>query len=209
MNHRHSWEMIPWLVNSSLPEAGRVDLMRHIGQCAACRREVEVQRSLMNAMRTLPPVENMPHGSLQKLWSRIDADPSADVSTPSASRVPAPQRVVGWLVAAVVLQALLLGTMSLYLLDGSRRGGLDAAYRTVSSAAPAAGVGSVRAVFSPTMTLGELQALLERSRLQIVNGPSPDGVYTLATVAAGDDPRQAILALRAHPGVKFAESVAP
>jgi Putative zinc-finger len=206
MNHRHSWELIPWYVNGSITEVQRGSLLRHLDECADCRDEVEAQRVLMQTMRTRPLVENMPHGSLQKLWSRIDAHPApARAAPPEARR----QRLVAWLAAAVVLQTLLTGVLTTYLLRNPVGGGSDAPYRTVSSSIAAPGAPSIRAVFSPAMTLGEFQALLERSRLRIVNGPTQDGVYSLATGAAGDDPKQALLALRAHPAVKFAELVGP
>ena len=206
MNHKHSWELIPWYVNGTLTGVKRDGVQFHLDQCPECRAELESQRALLQAMRTRPSVETMPHASLQKLFSRIDAHP-----VPSRTEVPVARstRLVGWLAAAVVVQALLLGALSMALLKTPRAGEDAAAYRTVSSQVQSQGTPSVRAVFSPAMTLGELQALLERTQLRIVNGPSPDGVYALATVSARDDPKQALLALRAHPAVKFAEPVGP
>ena len=206
MNHRHSWELIPWYVNGTLTGAKRDGVQLHLSQCTECQAELEAQRTLQQSMRTPPPLETMPHASLQKLLSRIDAQP-----VPPGTEVPVarPSRLVGWLAAAVVLQALLLGALSMALFGTPRTPADPAEFRTVSSQALPAGAPSVRAVFSPAMTLGELQALLERTGLRIVNGPSPDGVYALATVSAKGDPKQALLALRAHPAVKFAEPVIP
>lgn len=208
MNHRESWDLIPWIANGSIADADREAVLRHIGECAGCRAELDAQRGLMQAMKARPLlVESMPHGSLQKLRARIDAEPApARREAPPATRPP---RLTGALAAAVVLQAVLLGIMSIALFRPPGAAG-PAEYRTVSSAQrQAAGAPGVRAVFSPSMTLGELQALLERSRLRIVDGPSPDGVYTLAPVSADDDPGQALLTLRAHPAVRFAEPVGP
>jgi anti-sigma factor RsiW len=203
MNHKHAWDLIPWLVNGSIAEPKRESLQRHLAECPACREEVAAQRELLQAMKTRPQVESMPHGSLQKLWSRIDASPEPLRETVAVPRSP---RVLRWLTAAVVLQALLLGLLATLLLRSP--GAADRAlYQTVSAPATAAGAPSVRAVFSPDMTLGELQALLERARLRIVNGPSPEGVYTLATATPADDPRQALLTLRAHPAARFAEPI--
>jgi hypothetical protein len=152
-------------------------------------------------MKTRPQVESMPHASLQKLMARIDSEPEVQHAAPARS-----SRTLRWLTAAVVLQALMLGALATLLLRAPR-GEVPVTYQTVSSAAPAPGAPSVRAVFSPDMTLGELQALLERARLRIVNGPSPDGVYTLATASVADDPRQALLTVRAHPAARFAEPI--
>jgi hypothetical protein len=229
MNHRSAWDLIPWLVNGTVAENDRADLQHHVQNCAACREEIETQRALLQGMRTRPQVESMPHGSLQKLWQRIDAqqfdgpadaamhDTSATAATSaipptsvihpaSAQRAARSPRALRWLAAAVVLQAVLLGILATILLRGPQ-GQTDGAYRTVSTPAAVPGPASVRAVFSPDMTLGELQALLERAHLRIVNGPSPDGVYTLATASRTDDPKQALLTLRAHPGARFAEPI--
>jgi Putative zinc-finger len=201
MNHKHAWELIPWYVNGTVSEARRDSLLFHLERCSQCRDEVQAQRALLQGMKTRQQVETMPHASLQKLMARIDADPLPQHQ--AASRAP---RALRWLTAAVVLQGLLLGALATALLR-TPRGEAPATYQTVSSPAPAAGVASIRAVFAPDMTLGELQALLERAHLRIVNGPSPDGVYTLATSAISDDPRQALLTLRAHPAARFAEPI--
>ncbi len=206
MNHKNTWDLIPWIANGTAADNERDAAQRHLRDCQACRDELEAQRKLQQTMRVPPAIEAMPHGSLQKLWERIDAEPEEAPGTAIGSRMVRASRLTGWLAAAVVLQALLLGILSVALLKNPRA--TDAAYRTVSSQSEAPRAPSVRAVFSPSMTLGELQALLERTQLRIVNGPSADGVYTLATLAATTDTQQALLALRAHPAVQFAEPVA-
>jgi hypothetical protein len=65
----------------------------------------------------------------------------------------------------------------------------------------------VRAVFAPETRLGDMQALLERAHLRIVNGPSAEGVLTLALAATSDDAAQALALLRAHPATRFAEPI--
>jgi hypothetical protein len=201
MNHKHAWELIPWYVNGTVSESRRDSLLLHLEHCSQCRDEVDAQRALLQGMNTRRQVEVLPHASLQKLMARIDADPEPQRA--AGSRSP---RALRWLTAAVVLQALVLGALATTLLR-SPRGEVPAPYQTVSSPAANPGAASVRAVFSPDMTLGELQALLERAHLRIVNGPSPDGVYTLATASSGDDPKQALLTLRAHPAARFAEPI--
>lgn len=204
MNHRHAWDLIPWYVNGSIADNERAGLQHHVERCTACREEIEAQRMLLQTMRTPPQVESMPHGSLQKLWQRIDENPEPErEAAPAVARSP---QALRWLAAAVIVQALLLGVLATIMLRSPRidSGG---AYRTVSTTAVEPGPASVRAVFSPDMRLGELQALLERAHLRIVNGPSADGVYTLATATRGDDPKQALLTLRAHPAARFAEPI--
>jgi anti-sigma factor RsiW len=205
MNHPTAWNLIPWFVNGRASDQEHEALEAHLAQCPDCRAEVEAQRGLMNAMQTTPVVESMPHASLQKLWQRIDAD--------RVQAAPAPRmrqsRLVGLLAAAVAVEALLLGTLSAVVYHSRQGTAAPAEFRTVT-AAPAVPVApGVRAVFSPSLTLGELQALLADAKLRIAGGPSEDGVYTLATLSAGDDPRQALRILRAHPASRFAEPIGP
>jgi anti-sigma factor RsiW len=208
MNHKQAWDLIPWFVNGSAPESRSEELQRHMEECQACQGEVAAQRSLMQAMKTRPLVENMPHGSLQKLWTRIDAVP-ARPSMQATPRHRSP-RATTWMAAAIAVQALMLGALTVFLLR-SPRAAEDAPFRTVSTPSAVSGAASVRAVFSPDMTLGELQALLERARLRIVNGPTPEGVYTLATTqpSPAADPKAALVTLRSHPSTRFAEPIGP
>ena len=207
MNHNNAWTLIPWFVNGRASEQERAALERHFADCRECRAEVEGQRDLMLAMQTTPTVESMPHASLQKLWQRIDADPAASAAA------PAPRfrqtRLIGLLAAAVAFEALLLGTLSTLLYQSRNTDPGAGQFRTVTSDAATAAVPGVRAVFSPALTLGELQALLDQAGLKIEDGPSADGVYTLAPVNARNDVKLALRVLRAHPASRFAEPIGP
>lgn len=208
MNHSEAWDLIPWFVNGRASAEQRERIEQHMEQCAHCREEILAQHSLMQAVRTRPAVESMPHASLQKLWTRIDGGGAA-VAASAPEQMPRRRRtgLTGWLTAAVVVQALLLGLLSVYLLQqrGSAEGSGD--YRTVSAPAAAPAAGAVRAVFAPELPLGELQALLARAQLRIVNGPSAEGVLTLALAGAGADAAQALALVRAHPAARFAEPI--
>jgi len=205
MKHGEAWELIPWFVNGRASAEQCARLEQHMQQCPGCRAEVAAQRELLQAMQTRPTVESMPHASLQKLWSRIDRQPAAAAATPRPARRQS--RLSGWLAAAVAAQAVLLGVLSVALLDARHGTDTRAAYRTVSSPAAPAGPAAVRAVFGPDMRIGELQGLLDRAHLRIVNGPTAEGVLTLALASPADDASQALAVLRADPGARFAEPI--
>jgi anti-sigma factor RsiW len=204
MNHAQAWDLIPWYVNGRAAEDERADIEQHLAQCGECRVEVEAQRRVMAEMKGAPLIESMPHASLQKLWARIDATPE---SSAQPRRSGAPRQTVRWLAAAAIVEAVLLGVLAVYALPTQQQSAAE--FRTVSNASTAVGAPGVRAVFSPALTLGELQTLLERSKLTIVAGPSEAGVYTLAPVEPGGDLRAALTTLRAHPAARFAELVGP
>lgn len=204
MNHREAWELIPWFVNGRTAADQEARLRQHLEQCPECRAEVAAQRELKLAMQMPPTVESMPHTSFQRLLQRIDGQPDATPQTRQRRRAG----LAGWLAAAVVVQAVLLGVLTIALLQ-ARDPGVDegADFRTVSSQPAAAGAPAVRAVFATGMRLGELQALLERAHLRIVGGPTPEGVLTLALETPSDDAARALALVRADPAALFAEPI--
>jgi len=66
----------------------------------------------------------------------------------------------------------------------------------------------IRAVFAPTITLVEMQAILEESGLRIISGPTEAGVYSLAAKSSRPV-RSSLALLRRHPTVRFAEQTRP
>ena len=78
-------------------------------------------------------------------------------------------------------------------------------YHTVTNPRPQVHGEVIRAVFSPAITLIELQAILDEAQLRIVSGPTEAGVYSLAPNSSR--PVSSSLALlRRHTSVRFAES---
>ncbi|MGB6353124.1 MAG: hypothetical protein WBF21_04050, partial [Steroidobacteraceae bacterium] len=81
-------------------------------------------------------------------------------------------------------------------------------FYTVTTESPHPPGEVIRAVFSPAITLVELQSILDEAQLRIVSGPTEAGVYSLA--AKSKRPVSSSLALlRAHAKVRFAESTQP
>jgi hypothetical protein len=119
----------------------------------------------------------------------------------------APGRGMPWqglMAASVAVMALALS-----LLAADRwlqyRAHSSADYFTVTTPTARAPDEVIRAVFSPTVTLVELQAILDQAGLRIISGPTEAGVYSLA--ATSREPVNSSLALlRANAKVRFAES---
>jgi hypothetical protein len=84
----------------------------------------------------------------------------------------------------------------------------SAAYHTVTSEAAQHPGEVIRAVFAPSVTLSELQALLEDAHLQIVSGPTEAGVYSLS-ITGPQSLDWTLRRLREHDSVRFAEGLAP
>jgi len=179
----------------------------HVGICASCREDLAAQQRICAAIEAQPALDYMPIASLKRLQARLDAQAESAVTLPRpqpAHRLP----WRGWLAASIAVMAVAVA-----LVAADRWALIDARmtqpkYRTVTSAAPRPQGEVIRAVFSPTITLVELQSLLDQAQLRIVSGPTEAGVYSLASNSTL--PVSASLALlRRHPTVRFAEGTLP
>lgn len=212
--HRRAWELIPWVVNGSASAEERRTVEEHLAHCADCREEHEFQSRLRGAISQQPRSGTQADSaaaaaSLQRLWQRIDGEEqAAPVLRRAGSGSFARGLLLAVLIEAVGIAALSAALWTREAPGNSARAGAPL-YQTLSAAPEAASRATIRAVLAPTLTLGELQALLGQTRLQIVAGPSDAGVYSLAPLSlqAAAPIQPALAQLRAHPGVRFAEPV--
>jgi hypothetical protein len=227
--HRRTWDQIPWILNGTLPEAELRLAAQHLQSCSDCREELEFQRHVAQSLSAGEPADMDPQGSWERLRARIEADSEAgseallaaplNVLSPAQqpahqpTHQPTHQRWMGWLVAAMVVQAVGLGLLGNAL--WSRQAGpavaTPAVYRTLSAAAESAVAvaPTIRVVFAADLNVGQMQTLLNRSGLQVLSGPSSAGVWSLGP---GDDSNHtatqaALQQLRGNPAVHFAEAV--
>ena len=208
--------LLPWFVTGRLSAEDGERVGRHLQECAICRADHEEQRALRSAMRDDGPVEYAPQAGLEKTLARIDelarSEPDPSFSAAAVQDV-APTRRFGltqWLTAAVIVQAIGLGTLAGALMNRNSAKSYPAGYQTLSSPATATAGPAIRAVFAAPMTVGELKSLLSAQRLLIVAGPTDAGVFTLGTAEAPfstDRLDASLTGLRASPHVLFAEPV--
>jgi anti-sigma factor RsiW len=218
-DHEDIWNLLPWLVNGRLSEAESRRVEAHLHLCSSCRDEYAAQRQIYQIIAADVAVEQIPTAGLNKLRERIEnyestgrapADPgTAPRAKPRSSdharvwrRLPR-----GSIAASAVGIAVALGVSAALLWNQARH---DAAanYYTVTTAASQPANAVIRAVFAPTVTLSELQALLDDAHLRIVSGPTEAGVYSLALT--GSQPIDwSLRRLRGHDTVRFAETIGP
>jgi hypothetical protein len=203
--HRAIAELMPWYLNGTLGERDRQKVESHVGDCEMCRDELAQERRIHEAMSAEAAVEYIPAASLKRLQARLDAlgDDEIDTLMPAQH---APFR--GWYAAAASV-AIVAVVAALMYFKGWIVFGPEASaprYHTVTNPRPQAPGEVIRAVFSPTITLVELQAILDEAQLRIVSGPTEAGVYSLAPNSTR--PVSSSLALlRRHAAVRFAESI--
>jgi anti-sigma factor RsiW len=216
--HDATWLLIPWYVNGRLGEQQRSDVDTHLRTCQACQDELQVQRQLCKAMAVSSvEIEQLPTASLRRLMQTIDAqDPASRGIPPQREKVTVIARLQQLisadsprsLAASLALLAVLVSgviAMSHIELTGKTP---PANYYTVTSPAPLVASEVIRAVFVPSITVAEMQSILNEAQLNIVAGPTPAGVYSLAKTGTRTV-SESLLHLRNHPQVLFAEPSMP
>jgi Putative zinc-finger len=203
--HREIAELIPWYVNGTVGLLERQKVDAHVLTCSACRNDLMLERRLYEGMAAEPGVEYMPTASLKRLLAVLDergaAPEQEKPDRPAAGSMPWRGMAAAGIAVAAVIAAFLAADR--WPAPGDR--GPPPIYRTVTSPRPHAPDEVIRAVFSPSLTLVDLQAILDDSQLKIISGPTEAGVYSLA--ATSSRPVSVSLGLlRRHTEVRFAES---
>jgi hypothetical protein len=211
--HQDIWELLPWFVNESLSEPDRVRVEAHLLLCGACRNEHAAQRQIYQVIAADSAVEQMPTAGLNKLRRSIREGGSTGAAQKPSDRPPPPSLNSSvWRPRAGAIAASVLAAAAAFVISAAvhwnqtRRQGEAAPYYTVTAAAPQHAGAVIRAVFTPTLTLSELQVLLEDAHLSIVAGPTEAGVYSLE-VSGPQSIDWSLRQLRGHDTVRFAEAI--
>jgi hypothetical protein len=200
--------MIPWYVNDTLNATDRLRLEAHLGLCTACRGALSMEQQVFASITAESGIEYMPVASLKRLQARLDADHSSHTSTdvpPVSQRLRGRMPWQGLVAASIALVAVTIGLLGADRWMQYRAQTAAAHFYTVTNSAPRARDEAIRAVFAPTITLVQLQAILDEAQLRIISGPTEAGVYSLA-LKSNQPVIQSLSLLRSHAAVRFAES---
>jgi len=208
--HHEVSALIPWYVNDTLEDHQRDRVDSHLNACASCRNDLGVHKAIFEGIGAQPALDYMPVASLRRLQERLDAvrtqGDSAQMVPLEPMRSESPWR--GWIAASIAAMAVAIGVLATDRWLQFEARGEQANYHTVTSAAPRPRDEVIRAVFSPAITLVQLQSLLDEAQLKIVSGPTEAGVYSLASNSTLTV-RSSLALLRQHATVRFAEATSP
>jgi hypothetical protein len=209
VEHHEVSALIPWYVNDTLAEQERHRVDAHVGSCAVCRDDLTVHQRIHEGIDSQPALDYMPMASLKRLQARLDAAQAQGTSRqipPLEPKRAAARR--GWMAASIAVMAVAIGVLAADRWMQYEARVTQPNYRTVTNSAPRPQGEVIRAVFSPTITLLQLQAILDEAQLKIVSGPTEAGVYSLASNSSLTV-RSSLALLRQHSTVRFAEETLP
>lgn len=206
--HDEVSQLLPWYVNGTLRDGDRQRIEQHLQACAACREDLRLETRVHTELSSDAAVAYMPAASLKRLQARLDGLQTIGTVPAAVSSAPPGQRWLtprAWKAASLAALGLALALVAAQQWRDSR--GRPAYYTVTTAAVPVPGA-VIRAVFSPRMSVSELHDLLNEAQLSIVSGPSEAGVYSLG-LNSHRNPSEALVRLRAHPTVLFAELTRP
>jgi putative zinc finger protein len=205
--HQEVSALIPWYVNDTLDEQERVRVNAHVAECASCRDDLAVNQRIFDGIAAQPALDYMPMASLKRLQARLDAVQGEGPSSPKIMPAgPEPgESWRGWIAASIAAMTVAIGLLAADRWTEFEARANQANYHTVTNSVPRPAGEVIRAVFSPAITLDQLQAILDEAQLKIVSGPTEAGVYSLAS-NSNLTVRSSLAALRQHPTVRFAEA---
>ena len=204
--HQAICELLPWYVNGTLDELARQRVEAHLGVCTACRDDLRLEQVIFVRIDAETAIDYVPGASLKRLNAQLDAlqSDSASPRPPQRqSRVQTPWRVLA--AASIAAMTVTIGILMIDRWVQFRSPAAQPLYHTTTNSSARSRDEVIRAVFAPSITLVELQAILDEAQLRIISGPSEAGVYSLAS--SSEKPVAASLEqLRLHSTVRFAEA---
>jgi hypothetical protein len=189
--HAQAQHLLPWYVTGALTDKEAAQVETHLAECAECREDVEIEKTLAREVRDLPC-------DVERGWATL----KARIDGAGARRRPAlfSRRIsIGWAVAAQAASlALVVLVVTCTLVQPPWL------YRTLGSAPGA--TGNLIVIFKPDAPEEALRTMLMRNQARIVDGPTAADAYVLQVAA---DRRPAVLArLKSDPNVSLAEPLA-
>ena len=211
LQHRQTWDLIPWLVNGTASPVERALADAHLAICADCRDEYAFQARLGAGLAVDVVVDVPLQPPLDRLLARIDVEEAGTVARPPQAR-PQLARMTRILAAAVIVQAIGLAALGSWALEQSRSAD-EAPYRTLSAPAVAVPEATIRFVPSPELSVGQMQRLLADNGLRVATANEGGTIFALAPSApahsaASASTSEMVARLRAAAGVLLAEPIA-
>jgi anti-sigma factor RsiW len=220
--------LLPWYVNGSLNTEERIQVDDHVRRCLTCRRELALERRILEAFHSESPLDQSADAAFERLHDRIagrvrrSGRSRFDDLVLALRRLRAVatgrtwpglrQALIALPVVALVFGLVLVNieSVDVHLTGGAGPG--ERGYHTLSGAnSVAANIDDIHVIFARGTDSARITQILQSLDAGIVGEPNSAGAYTVRLSGVKDErEREAALAvLRNQREVVFAEPAQP
>jgi anti-sigma-K factor RskA len=190
--------LMPWYLNGTASDSNRAQVETHIAQCAACRRRLAKERTLLEKFHDAGAAQAP---ATDAAWRRFETT----LGSPPAN-VDVPARWSSWVTRGVIIaQAAAVAALAIAVVSllGERRRGEPQFHTVTTVSAPASGQ-LLRIAAAADISKEQMAQVALELGGTVLAGPSSQGVFTiqLDQVRMRD---RAIQKLRATPGMLLVE----
>lgn len=197
--HDEAEELLPWYVNGQLDEADRARVDAHLSSCAYCRKQLALERRLIDEFQAMAP-------EVESGWTRL----RDRIERPEATRITRPARPAplaqSWaFLTRPAIAALAAAQFAFVVIASATLVSLGKpAYHTLGSASAPA-TGNVIVMFRADATEQDIRNVLRSAGASLVDGPTPANAYLLHV--APNRRQIAVRKLQADDNVQLAQPI--
>lgn len=201
-----AWDLIPWYVNGTLDDAERRAVEAHMAANPSFRTEVAEQTRLAKTVASLDSMDVEMERSLSAIRQQIQAE-APQTRSPEINSIGSAVRrlakLLRWDAKILIPLGAVAASIVLLVVALPFTTSQDPSYTTLTSPTTVTDVPQLRVKVSGDATEIELRRLFMTHELQVIDGPSATGVYTLET-SPGGDADEIAAALLQSPQIEFA-----
>lgn len=196
--HREAEELLPWYATGQLDAADRTLVDSHLASCAACQRQVAMERRLIDEFHELVP-------EMDSGWARIRdrIDPRARVPGPRL-RLQEFWASLGQAFRQPIVATLATAQIAFVVVAGSLLMLSRPAYQALGSGSAPANANAI-IMFRADATDEDMRSALRNASASMVAGPTSAGAWLLHVDPARR--QQALAKLRSNEEVQLAEAI--
>lgn len=169
--HNEAEELLPWYATGRLDAGERARVEAHLSSCASCRRQLALERQLIEEFQAMTPEID---SGWARLKSRIQAPPSIR---------PRPRRRIfaeAWAVLSRPgVVAFAAAELAFVVVAGSLLLSLSRPSYHALGSAPAPAAANLIVIFHADASEAEMRAALKGAGASIVDGPTAADAYLL------------------------------
>jgi anti-sigma factor RsiW len=195
--HDEAEELLPWYANGQLDQADRKRVDAHLSSCATCRRQLELERRLIDEFQAMVP-------EVEAGWARL----RKRIEEPTLSArfaKPGPFAEVWAFLTRPAVAMLAAAQLAFVVVAGATLLSLaQPAYHSLGSAPPRA-AGNVIVMFRADATEEDIRNVLRSAGASLVDGPTQANAYLLHV--APSQRQIALQKLQSDENVELAEAI--